>query len=226
MNAKNRWTLRFMAVTIIGIGSAVAMEIFAAGDHNPDTTTWTDLIGDHVPAALTFAVLALATTWVWPHFIHRYWPRLAHPGRTGHREADQPMSDFWRSVVRAAIQAGWTSAASWLLAHHVPIPTHLTSGQADLLVGVVFLGVIALVRFLETRTGNSPAAQFCRALGRLLMLGAAWKPVYGPARINEPAPPVAADPAHQVVLPRAAVTDGAPLSDYADDRYPPTEVTP
>lgn len=104
------------------------------------------------------------------------------------------MSEFWRGALRVVIKAAWASIAVWLIAHNISAPTELSTYATDLVVAAVFAGVSMLIHFLETRTGDSPTAKFCRALAKLLMLWAAWKPVYAVARVTEPVPPKATNP--------------------------------
>lgn len=104
------------------------------------------------------------------------------------------MSEFWRGVIRVAIKAGWASLAVWLIAHHINAPAQLSTYATDLTVAAIFFGVSAAIHFLETRTGDSAGAKACRAVAKLLMLWAAWKPVYAVARVNESRPPHAVNP--------------------------------
>lgn len=73
---RNRWRLAFLTVT----GLALAMELWAVFDGNPDTDPWTDLIVTYVPMEIAAAAIGGLSLWLVVHFGLRYWRR--HRDRT------------------------------------------------------------------------------------------------------------------------------------------------
>lgn len=74
---RNRWRIAFLAVT----GVALAMELVASFDGNPETDPWTQLIVTYVPMEITVAAIGGLSLWLAVHFGIRYW-RAARSGRT------------------------------------------------------------------------------------------------------------------------------------------------
>jgi hypothetical protein len=75
MSRRAIWTSVFLALT----AGAVGMELWAANDSSPDTTTWTELITTWWPAPVTFAAIGILTTWIAPHFADAYRKRKEAP---------------------------------------------------------------------------------------------------------------------------------------------------
>jgi hypothetical protein len=65
------WISAFLGVT----GVALVAELWASWDSSPDTTPWTDLIVQYVPAEVTALVLGALAAWLPVHFGLRYWRR-------------------------------------------------------------------------------------------------------------------------------------------------------
>lgn len=96
------------------------------------------------------------------------------------------MNDFLKSVVREIAQKGVGIVAVWLVAHGIDVPAAVTNWAILALVaGGVALWTI-VVRFLETRVGDTALGKLARGLARVLMLGIGSKPTY-PAPIPESA---------------------------------------
>lgn len=55
MTRRTAWATAFLSVAAVWTG----MELYAAFDANPDTDPATYLIRDHIPAAVTFALIAI-----------------------------------------------------------------------------------------------------------------------------------------------------------------------
>lgn len=88
------------------------------------------------------------------------------------------LNDFVASVLRELAQKIVGIAAVWLAAHVLPVPSAVTDWAVlTLVTGGVALWTI-LVRFLETRVGDTGFGRFARAVARLLMLGINAKPTY------------------------------------------------
>jgi hypothetical protein len=62
------WTLAFLGVTTI----AIAAELWASFDSDPNTDPWTDLIVRHIPAEVTAALIGALCLWLPLHFWIRY----------------------------------------------------------------------------------------------------------------------------------------------------------
>lgn len=68
------WLSGFLGVTVI----ALAAELWASFDGNPQTEPWTDLIVRYVPGEVTAALIGALLLWLPVHFGLRYWRK----GRT------------------------------------------------------------------------------------------------------------------------------------------------
>lgn len=62
------WVATFLTLTAASVG----MELWAAGDHSPDTVPWTELIARNVPQNLTIAAITLLISWLPGHFADAY----------------------------------------------------------------------------------------------------------------------------------------------------------
>lgn len=92
------------------------------------------------------------------------------------------MSGFVLSAVRTAAQAAVGYLVLFLASHGIDVPINLQNWVVQVvLVGGAAAGVTLLVRWLETRQGDSGWARLARLLARLLKLGLDGKiPVYVP----------------------------------------------
>lgn len=68
VSRRTGFTVGFLAVTTL----AIVLELLAAFDGDPDTTPWTHLLVDHVPAPVTFAAILVLIVWTPWHFWHAY----------------------------------------------------------------------------------------------------------------------------------------------------------
>jgi hypothetical protein len=95
------------------------------------------------------------------------------------------MSDLFKSLLREFAQKLVGIVAVWLIAHGLPVPAAVTDWTVLAIVTVGLVLWTALVRWFETRYGNTAFARILRGLGRLLMLGIGTKPTYvqPPARV-------------------------------------------
>jgi hypothetical protein len=82
---RNRWRIAFLTVT----GVALAMELVASFDGNPDTDPWTELIVTYIPMEITVAAIGGLSLWLAVHFGLRYWRRQ----RDRARPSPDPASD-------------------------------------------------------------------------------------------------------------------------------------
>lgn len=78
MSRRTGFTIGFLTVTV----AAIVLELVAAFDGDPDTSPWTHLLVDHVPAPVTFAAIAVLTIWLPRHFWKAYRQR-GKPDGTG-----------------------------------------------------------------------------------------------------------------------------------------------
>lgn len=107
------------------------------------------------------------------------------------------------AALRGAVQFGWTWLAGVLpfltLVPDSTVEVIVTTVVGSLMAGVVIAGI----RWLETRKGDSLLARAARFVGRLLMLGLSGKqPVYAPAE--------AARSAEAVIVTGADLSKGTP----------------
>ena len=68
MTRRTALTAGFLTVT----GAAIAWELVAAFDGDPDTVPWTDLIVGHVPWPITALGIAVLVCWLPVHFWMAY----------------------------------------------------------------------------------------------------------------------------------------------------------
>lgn len=101
------------------------------------------------------------------------------------------MSGLAQSILRDAVQKLLGVAFAWIAVHFVAIPEADKAAITNWAVlggsALLLLVWTALVRFLESRTGTSQFDTYCRAIGRVLMLGIKTTPVYSAP--TPPAPP-------------------------------------
>lgn len=104
------------------------------------------------------------------------------------------MPDVVQSILRDFVQKILGIVFVWTAAHAVDLP----AGDKAAITNWAVLGLTALllliwtaaVRWLESRKGNSQFDVYCRAIGRVLMLGIKTTPVYvAPTPPAPPAPP-------------------------------------
>jgi hypothetical protein len=135
--------------------AAVTAEIWFALDNDPDTVPWTALIADHVPAPVTFAVIALLLAWLPGHFIEAYASRkkltmipiVTVPATP---EVDAPREPL--------VNVGWiTAAAAALLAALVAFGLNLTQAQTGAVLTVVTVAAPLIVAVVGRRRVFSPA---------------------------------------------------------------------
>lgn len=104
------------------------------------------------------------------------------------------MPSFVQSLLRDAVQKLLGIVFAWVGVHFIAIPEDekkaITNWAVLGATALLLLIWTALVRFLESRNGNSQLDAYCRAIGRVLMLGIKTTPVY-----VTPTPPAAATPA-------------------------------
>lgn len=74
MTKRQAWRAGFLGATVLGVGGAVGMELWAARDDSTDTETWTDLAAEYLPLeptlAVSGAVLGALLVW-WPIHLYR-----------------------------------------------------------------------------------------------------------------------------------------------------------
>jgi hypothetical protein len=111
------WTAGFLTLT----AGAVAMELVAANDSDPDTVTWTEMISAWVPQTVTFAAIGILVSWVGPHFTAAYRSRGTDRGepmitRSGLRwlKADAA-NRAWRTVLQGMAVAVLSAAGDAVL---------------------------------------------------------------------------------------------------------------
>lgn len=75
---------------------------------------------------------------------------------------------LWRSGTQVILGALW----AWLAVRGLNIDPAIKSAIEFVLLGAGIAVYASVVHFLETRTGDNILAKACRALARLLMLGA------------------------------------------------------
>lgn len=101
------------------------------------------------------------------------------------------MSDLVTSIVRDVIQKMFGVAFAYLAVHGFNIDQATVDKVDNWAVLAIIAGLLALwtviVRALETRKGDTPFDQWCRIIGRFLMLGVSRTPVYP---TPPPPPPV------------------------------------
>ena len=68
MSKRTTWIITFLSIT----GLALAAELVAALDRDPDTVPWTDLIVAHIPGEVTAAAIGGLSLWLAVHFARRY----------------------------------------------------------------------------------------------------------------------------------------------------------
>jgi hypothetical protein len=92
------------------------------------------------------------------------------------------MSAFATSLLRSLAQKALGVLFVWVGVHVIAVPEHVRSAVTDwavLLVTTLLLFVwTSVVRWLETRRGDSPFDVYARALARILMLGIKSTPMY------------------------------------------------
>ena len=88
------------------------------------------------------------------------------------------MPDWLISALRTLVQAYAGSAALWLAAHGITLPSEATDWAVLVLVAGAITAWTAGVRWLEARQGDGFGARLARGLARLLMLGIVTKPTY------------------------------------------------
>jgi len=83
------------------------------------------------------------------------------------------------SILRTAAQALVGYLVTWLASHGINVPVDQQEWLVQvLLVGGGIAAYTALVRWLETRQGDSLRARLARAAAKVLMLGMTKQPVY------------------------------------------------
>jgi hypothetical protein len=90
------------------------------------------------------------------------------------------MSDLVASLVREFAQKAVGIVALWLAAHGLNLPQSVTDWATLTLIGASLWLWTAIVRWLETRAGDTPEGRFARLIARILMLGIATRPTYAP----------------------------------------------
>lgn len=68
MKTKTKWRIGFLGVTVL----AIAMELYASFDGNPETEPWTWLIIGYIPSWVTFSAITGLFIWLIVHFARRY----------------------------------------------------------------------------------------------------------------------------------------------------------
>jgi hypothetical protein len=101
------------------------------------------------------------------------------------------MPAWLMSAVRTAVQAGWGSAAGWLIAHHVPVPADAPGWVTPLALAAAVGAWTAVVRWLETRPPQRWWGRLARRVARLLMLGIRVQPTGYAVRSASGVPQVA-----------------------------------
>jgi len=90
------------------------------------------------------------------------------------------MTNFATSVLRTLAQVLIGYAVTWLAAQGLDVPEQVQQwAMGAIVAGGIFLWT-ALIRWLETRKGDSFWPVTARRVGRVLMLGIGARPVYVP----------------------------------------------
>ena len=84
------------------------------------------------------------------------------------------------SIVRTGVQLLVSYTLAWLAAQGVTGPEGLDERLQLLILGAITLAFVALVRWLETRQGDSGWPVLARRIAWLIMLGIRTRPVYVP----------------------------------------------
>jgi hypothetical protein len=91
------------------------------------------------------------------------------------------VTDFIKSAVRELAQKLVGVIVIWAAAHGLPVPDEVSNWVILALVGGGVALWTVVVRFLETRSADTPLGKLARLLARLLMLGIGSRPTYPPA---------------------------------------------
>src|SRR5262245_29641913 len=92
------------------------------------------------------------------------------------------------AFLRSLIQGWWAGVVTWAAPYGVVITDEQSALVVALAMALTFAAVVAVLRWMETITGDAPWQRALRGLGKLLMLGtSALRPVYTkPAANQEP----------------------------------------
>jgi hypothetical protein len=126
------------------VAAALGMELWAAWDSSPDTTTITELTVRFVPAAVTTLVVGALVHWLPGHFDHAY-----------SIEGGHPMGRYAKFIV-AAIAAAATAA--------IPLYSDGNlSGQEIAMVAAAAAGAVLVLLIPNKPAVQEPVAQPVRA---------------------------------------------------------------
>lgn len=99
MSRRLIWTGAFLTITALAVG----LELWAANDRDPDTTTWTELTTAWVPQTVTMGAIAALTAWLGPHFVDAYKKReeqtMAEPIPVPPTQEADARNRGWRTLV-------------------------------------------------------------------------------------------------------------------------------
>lgn len=130
------WIGMFLALTF----GAVGMELWAAADTDPNTVTWSELVGAYVPQTVAVGAASLLAAWIVPHIRSQY---RSSPGGA-------------MSKVRKAVMAFFTAAVGAVVTKVVTdgMPGD-SAGWFGLVGAAVAVGLAAA--YAVWRVPNAPA---------------------------------------------------------------------